>query len=117
MIVLPVHKRRSAGFTLLEIMIVVLIISVVLMIAVPSWLSARSRSNATTCTSQLRQINYAKLTWVTELKKSVADAPPAESDLQPYLKGWPECPSGGKYTIGNISIDPICSIGDDHIMQ
>ncbi|GIV13145.1 MAG: hypothetical protein KatS3mg021_1427 [Fimbriimonadales bacterium] len=40
------HRRRERGFTLVEIMIVVLIIGILLAIAVPSFMNARERSRA-----------------------------------------------------------------------
>jgi len=43
---------------------------------------------------------------------------PALEDLYPmYLKQKPECPAGGKYTIGTVDADPICSIGGKHSLD
>jgi prepilin-type N-terminal cleavage/methylation domain-containing protein len=57
------NRRRERGFTLVEIMIVVLIIGILLAIAVPSFMNARERSRANACRSNLRQIQAAKEQW------------------------------------------------------
>ena len=53
------NRRRERGFTLVEIMIVVLIIGILLAIAVPSFMNARERSRANACRANLRQIQAA----------------------------------------------------------
>jgi len=118
------HDKK--GFTLIEIMIVVLIIGILLAVAVPSFLKARETSRAKSCVSNLKQIESAKEQWAMDFKKTSLDVPDGAADLWgagKYIKAEPLCPSGGAYTVGNISIDPICSIGangadpsDDHVL-
>jgi prepilin-type N-terminal cleavage/methylation domain-containing protein len=120
--------RNSKGFTLIEIMIVVLIIGILLAVAVPSFLKARETSRAKSCVSNLKQIESAKEQWAMDNRKTGADTPTA-NDLwggtDPYIKQQPICPSGGTYTIGAVAEDPTCSIGDngtsttsdDHILR
>jgi len=107
---------NKKGFTLIEIMIVVLIISVLLMIGVPGWVGARDRTQAKTCVSNLRQIRYAKEAWAMGNNKGSSDVP-GWSDLTIYLKQQPSCPGGGNYTVGSISEDPTCSIGGQHAID
>lgn len=108
------HRRRERGFTLVEIMIVVLIIGILLAIAVPSFMNARERSRANACRSNLRQIQAAKEQWAMANNKGPTDTP-AWTDLTPnFIQQQPSCPSGGTYTIGNMSTDPSCSIGGTH---
>jgi prepilin-type N-terminal cleavage/methylation domain-containing protein len=108
--------RNRNGFTLIEIMIVILIMSVLIAIAVPAWMGARDRSQTRTCSSQLRQIKYAKEAWAMDTKQSIAGV--AEwNDLHPtYLKDMPACPAGGDYTIAAVNTDPTCSIGGKHVV-
>ncbi|HRJ27577.1 MAG TPA: prepilin-type N-terminal cleavage/methylation domain-containing protein [Fimbriimonadaceae bacterium] len=113
-------KRKSRGFTLVEIMIVVLIIGILLAIAVPNFIRARESSRAKTCVANLRQIEAAKEQWAMEEKKGATDTP-AEADLagaDKYLKAWPTCPSGGNYDeIGDVATPPQCSIGGTHSLN
>lgn len=108
--------RKSKGFTLVEIMIVVLIIGILLAIAVPNFIKARESSRGKTCVANLRQIEAAKEQWAMEEKKGATDTP-AQADLEPtYIKKWPDCPSGGSYTIGDVATEPTCSTGGTHTL-
>jgi prepilin-type N-terminal cleavage/methylation domain-containing protein len=102
-------RRRRGGFTLIEIMIVVLIISVLLAIAIPNFMRARETSRAKSCSSNLRQIETAKEQWAMDNKKSDGDAT-AMTDLAPtYIKDTPACPSGGTYTTDDIGTYASCN--------
>jgi prepilin-type N-terminal cleavage/methylation domain-containing protein len=119
--------RRQNGFTLIEIMIVVLIIAMLLAIAIPNFLRARDRSRAKACQSNLRMIVSAKEQWAMDNMRSGTDTPTAAELVSNYIKGTsgtlPECPSGGVYSMGTLNTWPSCSIGtnatteasDDHI--
>ena len=110
--------KKSKGFTLVEIMIVVLIIGILLAIAVPNFLKARETSRSKTCVANLRQIEAAKEQWAMEMKKGATDTP-VWADLvgiNAYLKAQPSCPSGGTYTIGDVSTNPVCSTGGTHVL-
>ncbi len=105
--------RNRKGFTLVEIMIVVLIIGILMAIAVPNFISARTRSQTNTCVSNLKQIESAKEQWAMVNKKGATDTP-ADTDLvgtasDGFLKVYPTCPTAGTYTIGNMSTRPACS--------
>ena len=78
------HKNRR-GFTLVELMIVVAIISLLAGIAVPSYTRSRKRAQATHVLEDLRMLEYALDRWAIENNKSLGDIA-AMSDLQPYLK-------------------------------
>ncbi len=102
-------SRRA--FTLVEIMIVVLIIGLLLSIAVPQWISARTRSQTNSCLANLKQIEDAKEQWAMEYHQPEG-ASVAQSDLNPdYIKGatFPTCPSGGTYTLNVIGTAAVCS--------
>jgi prepilin-type N-terminal cleavage/methylation domain-containing protein len=108
--------NRKKGFTLVEIMIVVLIIGILLAIAVPNFIKARENSRTRSCIANLRQIEAAKEQWAMEMKKASTDVP-AWTDLTPsYVKSQPTCPSGGTYTIGAINANPTCSTGAPHVL-
>jgi type II secretion system protein G len=104
------NRRRERGFTLVEIMIVVLIIGILLAIAVPSFMSARERSRANACRANLRQIQAAKEQWAMANNREPT-ATPTRDDLSPtFIQNWPSCPAGFQYdnNIGNLSTPPTC---------
>jgi prepilin-type N-terminal cleavage/methylation domain-containing protein len=108
-------RKSRKGFTLIEIMIVVLIIGILLAIAVPNFVQARDSSRARSCVSNLKQIDAAKQQFAMD-NRLPGNAPVTQADLVPtYIKGsFPQCPSGGTYTINNVDTDPTCSIGGTH---
>ena len=94
------HKNRG-GFTLVEIMIVVAIIALLAAIAVPNFLRARKRSQATRILEDLRMIDSAIDQYAIETNKTT-DAPVDWSDVKAYLKtGSTLYNSGGVDMLGN----------------
>ena len=78
------HHYRL-GFTLVEIMIVLTIISLPAGIASPAYTRSRKRSQATRTLEELRILEYALDRWAIEQNKSVGDIA-SFSDLIPFLK-------------------------------
>ena len=121
--------RRKKGFTLIEIMIVVLIIAILLAIAIPNFMKSRERTRATTCQANMRQMDTAKEHWAMENMKGQDETPTQAELVTEYMRAryedtLPDCPSGGDYTLGDVSTLPSCSIGangagepDDHILR
>ena len=67
-------STKRAGFTLVEIMIVVAIIALLAAIAVPGFLRARKRSQATKILNDLRMIDSAVDQYAIETGKKTGDS-------------------------------------------
>lgn len=94
-------NKPSRGFTLIEIMIVVAIIALLAAIAVPNFLRARKRSQATHVLEDLRVIDAAIDQYAIENNKST-DNTVTWTDVQKYLKqGSVLYNSGGRDLLGN----------------
>jgi prepilin-type N-terminal cleavage/methylation domain-containing protein len=78
-------RASSNGFTLVEIMIVVAIIALLAAIAVPGFLRARKRSQASRIINDLRLIDSAVDQYAIETNKKSGDAV-SVSDWTNYLK-------------------------------
>jgi prepilin-type N-terminal cleavage/methylation domain-containing protein len=78
-------NKRRGGFTLVEIMIVVAIIALLAAIAVPGFLRARKRSQATKILNDLRMIDAAVDQYAIETNKSTGSIV-AIADWTSYLK-------------------------------
>jgi hypothetical protein len=74
--------------------------------AVPVPLAEAQRQE---CINNLHLIDAAKQQWAIDKDKGLT-AIPTVLDLLPYLPdGFPSCPSGGKYTIHSVEVNPACS--------
>jgi len=94
-------NTKRAGFTLVEIMIVVAIIALLASIAVPNFLRSRKRSQATQVLEDLRMIDSAKDQYAIEANKKGADTV-TWANVQTYLKaGTRLYTSGGADLFGN----------------
>src|ERR1700691_5739461 len=78
-------NKNRGGFTLVEIMIVVGIIALLAAIAVPNFLRARKRSQATRCLEDLRIIDSSCDQYAIENNKVTGNTV-AWADAQNYMK-------------------------------
>src|ERR1041385_2735647 len=81
---MKIQPNRRAGFTLVEIMVVVGVIGVLAPIAIPNFIKARAAAQTNTCINNIRALATAKQEWATETLQGPGASPDSDQ-LEPYL--------------------------------
>ncbi len=90
-------RRNEQGFTLIELMVVVIIIGILVAIAVPLYGGVQQRARDNACMANVRTLNGAAAMYHAE----TGDFPNEVADLEEegFIQEDPECPNGGTYSI------------------
>lgn len=117
---MKINRNLRAGFTLVEIMIVVAIIGMLAAMAIPNFMTARQKAQRSACINNLKNIDGAKSAWALD-SKAGNNATPQLSNIQQYLgRGSagtaPTCPAdpastfATSYNLGDLNTTPTCLI-------
>lgn len=112
------HRRHEAGFTLVELMVVVLIIGILVAIAIPVFNEATYTARQKTCFANQRTLEGAAQQWVGA---GTPASPRRITDVDSiavlvtggYIQDVPSCPSGGIYSMTDGIVAACTAPADD----
>jgi type IV pilus assembly protein PilA len=114
--------REDEGFTLIELMVVVLIIAILLAIAIPTFLGARGQANARAAQSSLRNALTAEQTYYTNNQKfDDTSGSPGIASIEPNLT-WLSTGAAGAYPAASpnsitVSLGFVTNASDSVLLQ
>ena len=94
------RARDDRGFTLLEVIYVALIISILLLIAIATFVATTGAANAAACRGNQDALNKAIM-----IAETTGDPAEDMDDLEPYVKNFDEittCPKDGTPLIYDV---------------
>ena len=119
------NKDSHAGFSVLEVLIVLAVVVLLAAIVIPNFVKARAQSATNPCINNLRQIDAAANQFALDRGLKTGTPIRFPDDLTPYIKlnsagKIPPCPNGGVYHISKVGETPTCSMSTltpAHVLQ
>ncbi|MFO7263562.1 MAG: prepilin-type N-terminal cleavage/methylation domain-containing protein [Bacillota bacterium] len=119
----PIFYKQS-GFTMVEMIVVLFVISVVLMIALPDLRQAGVKAQLTTCEANQRLIRTQLENYymdhqyrypLQDQSSRSSDAILQQLEAEHYLQSVPVCPAGGTYDIqyGTDHVTVSCTVHNE----
>ena len=99
-------EMKKSGFTLVEIMIVVMIIGLLAAIGIPNFLKARQNTLKKNAINNARQVMSAVDQYAMENAVSGSNTTVAVTDYTPYIKGGKPALDIGSTTAALTAINP-----------
>ena len=88
------------------------IIGMLVTLALPNFIRARSTSQKRICITNLNKIESIKQNWGLEHAKSLSDIPTVADLIGPtsYLRKMPLCPASGLYDLRALNENATCTV-------
>ncbi|MDO8848594.1 MAG: type II secretion system protein [Coriobacteriia bacterium] len=109
--------KKEEGFTLVELMVVVLIIGILVAIAIPVFNAAQDSARKSACQNNLRVLDGATQQYLAADPDNAVDDVDADPEavLGEYVKEWdPFCPADATSEYSVASGDFTCDFDTEH---
>ena len=97
--------KGNKGFTLAELMIVIVIIGILTAIAIPVYNISKAKAEASACQANLRMIDSAiqQYKFNNNITEGLGDDFSLDKLKEYFSDGVPKCPSGGTYKVNTTA--------------
>ncbi|MBN1782355.1 prepilin-type N-terminal cleavage/methylation domain-containing protein [bacterium] len=113
-------KMKSGGFTLVELIIILVIIGILSSVAILRFMMLTDTAKASLCIANQQTLNAAQAMYLAQTSVNTGYSEYADdlNDLIPFIDSGtvPECPIGGTYEIDPVSGIITCSL-TEHIVD